>query len=218
MRSTRASTPVAQTSAFRRLSRSFAIHSGRRRCSTIHISKRFCESLSAYRSAAVLFKLSDVFVTAAQLIPRLVSGFCCATSFNAHGAERDGGTAVERCADCLTGRSTARQHAVAHASRAARQKSQHWAEAQNGGVVHGATSTVDPAPGCAGKAIVSAHPRGDTSSSLLDYYSTCCTTSRALPLMDHTNRRQTTGAGHPSKPGSGARPACCARCRRMRRW
>jgi hypothetical protein len=92
------------------------------------------------------------------------------------------------------------QHAVMHVSRAARQKSQDWAEAQNGEVVHDATSTVDPAPGWAGKAIVSANPDADTSSSLLVDYSTCCATSPALPLMDHTNRRQTTGAGHPDRP------------------
>lgn len=75
-----------------------AIRPGRRWCSTIHMSKGFCASLSAYRSASVLFKLSDVLVAAAQLVPRLVGGFCCAASFNAHGAERDGGTAVESCA------------------------------------------------------------------------------------------------------------------------
>jgi hypothetical protein len=70
----------------------------------IHISERNCASLLAYRSAAVLFKFADMFVTAAQLVPRLVSGFCCATSFNAHGAQRDGGTAVEWCAHCLASR------------------------------------------------------------------------------------------------------------------
>jgi hypothetical protein len=59
------------------------------------------------------------------------------------------------------------------ASSAAGQKSQYWAKAQNGEVVHDATSTVDPAPGRAGEAIVSPSPRADTSSSLLDHYSTC---------------------------------------------
>lgn len=101
----RASTPVAHTSALvARVSRSVASRSARSRCSTIHISMRFCASLSAYRGAAVLFKFFDVLVAAAQLIPRLVGGFCCAASFNAHGAERDGGTAVEWCAHCVASR------------------------------------------------------------------------------------------------------------------
>jgi hypothetical protein len=82
---------------------------------------------------------------------------------------------------------------VRTASRAAGPKSQYWAEAQNGEGVHDATSTVNPAPpDRAGEVIVSAKPRADTSSSLLDYYSTCCATSRALPLMD-----QRSGAGQP---------------------
>jgi hypothetical protein len=58
-------------------------------------------SLSAYRGAAVLFKFLDVLVAAAQPVPRLVGGFCCAASFNAHGAERNGGTVIEWCAHCL---------------------------------------------------------------------------------------------------------------------
>jgi hypothetical protein len=62
---------------------------------------------------------------------------------------------------------------VTIASRAAGQKSQYWAKAQNGEVVHDAASTVDPAPGRASETIVSASPRADTSSSLLDHYSTC---------------------------------------------
>jgi hypothetical protein len=60
-----------------------------------------CVSLSAYRGAAVLFKLLDVLVAAAQPVPRLVGGFCCAPGFNAHGAERNGGTVIEWCAHCL---------------------------------------------------------------------------------------------------------------------
>ena len=99
----RASTPVAQTS-----------RSARRRCSTIHM----CASLSAYRGAAALFKLSDVSVAAAQQVPRLVGGFCWEASFNAHGAERDDGTALEWCARCLASRQTAGQDAVTMASRA----------------------------------------------------------------------------------------------------
>jgi hypothetical protein len=92
-------TPVAQTSDLvARVSRSVNSRSARRRCSTI----RGCASSSAYRSAAVLFKLLDVLVAAAQPVPRLVGGFCCAASFNAHGAERNGGTAIEWCAHCLT--------------------------------------------------------------------------------------------------------------------
>jgi hypothetical protein len=59
---------------------------------------------SAHRGAAVLFKLLDVLVAAAQQVPRLVGGFCCAVGFNAHGAERNGGTAVEWCAQCSAGR------------------------------------------------------------------------------------------------------------------
>jgi hypothetical protein len=63
-----------------------------------------CVSLSAYRGAAVLFKLLDVLVAATQPVPRLVGGFCYAAGFNAHGAQRNGGTAVEWCAQCLAGR------------------------------------------------------------------------------------------------------------------
>jgi hypothetical protein len=97
-------------------------------------------------------------------VPRLVAGFCCAAGFKAHDAESDGGTAIEWCAQCLASRSIARQYAVTTASRAVGQKSQYWAEALNGEAVHDATSTVDPAPGRAGDAIVSAIPRADTSS------------------------------------------------------
>jgi hypothetical protein len=60
-----------------------------------------CVSLPAYRGAAVLFKLLDVLVAAAQPVPRLVGSFCRAAGFNAHGAERNGGTAVEWCAQWL---------------------------------------------------------------------------------------------------------------------
>jgi hypothetical protein len=62
---------------------------------------RLCSSLSAYHGAAVLFKLLDVLVAAAQPVPRLVGGFGCAAGFNAHGTERNGGTAIEWCAHCL---------------------------------------------------------------------------------------------------------------------
>jgi hypothetical protein len=151
----RASTPVAQTSALvEQVSRSVAIRSARRRAPRFDI----CASLSAYRGAAVLFKLLDVFVAAAQQVPRLVGGFCCAASLNAHGAERDGGTAIEWCAHCLASRSIARQYAVTIASRAAGQKAQYWAKAQNGEVVHNATPTVEPALDRASEAIVSASP------------------------------------------------------------
>jgi hypothetical protein len=68
---------------------------------TVPIFMRLCASLSAYRGAAVLFKLLDVSVAAAQPVPRLLGGFCCAAGFNAHGAERNGGTAIEWCAHCL---------------------------------------------------------------------------------------------------------------------
>jgi len=189
-----ASTPVAQTSALvARVSRSVAIRSARGRCSTIRISMRFCASLSAYRDAAVLFKLLDVLVAAAQPVPGLVGGFGCAAGFNAHGAERDGGAAIEWSAHCLANRQIARQYAVNMASRAAGQKSQYWAKAQNGEVVHAATSTVDPAPDWADEVIVSAIRRADTSSSLLAHYSTCSRHQSARPLMD-----QTTAAGPPS--------------------
>jgi hypothetical protein len=161
-----ASTPVAPTSALvERVSRSVAIGSARRRCSTIHIFMRLCASLSAYRGAAVFFKLLDVLVAAAQPVPGLVAGFGCAAGFNAHGAERDGGTAIEWSAHCLASRQIARRYAVTIAWRAAGQKSQYWPKAQNGEVVHAATSTVRPAPPTgAGEVIVSAIPRPDTSS------------------------------------------------------
>jgi hypothetical protein len=63
-----------------------------------------CASFSAYRGAAVLFKLFYVLVAAAQLVPRLVRGFCCAAAINAHGAQRDGGTAIEWSAHCSASR------------------------------------------------------------------------------------------------------------------
>jgi len=63
-----------------------------------------CVSLSANRGAAALFKLLDVLVAAAQPVPRLVGGFGCAAGFNAHGAESNGGTAVEWCAQWLVSR------------------------------------------------------------------------------------------------------------------
>ena len=37
-----------------------------------------CASFSAYRGATVLFKLFYVLVAAAQQVPRLIGGFCCA--------------------------------------------------------------------------------------------------------------------------------------------
>jgi hypothetical protein len=80
-----------------------SVHLFEKRCEVVS-DCRFCASLSAYRSAAVLFKLLDVLVAAAQLVPRLIGGFCCPTSFNAHGAEGDGGTAVEWCAHRLASR------------------------------------------------------------------------------------------------------------------
>jgi hypothetical protein len=102
----RASTPVAQTSALvARVSRSVARRFARGRCSTMHVPMRSCASLSAYRGTAVLFKLLDVLVTAAQQrVPRLVDGFCCAAGFKAHDTESDGGTAIEWCAQCLASR------------------------------------------------------------------------------------------------------------------
>ena len=139
----RAKTPVAQTCAL-----------------VAHI----CASLSAYRGAAMLFKLFDVLVAAAQQVPRLVGGFRCLASFNTHGAKRDGGTAVEWCAQCLASRSIARHYAVTIASRAAGQKSQYWAKAQKGEVVHDATPTIEPALDRASEAIVSASARAGTSS------------------------------------------------------
>ncbi len=59
---------------------------------------------SAYRGAAVFFEFLDVLVAAAQQVPRLVGGFRCAAAFDAHGAHRNGGTAVEWCAHCLASR------------------------------------------------------------------------------------------------------------------
>jgi hypothetical protein len=70
---------------------------------------------------------------------------------------------------------------VTIASCAAGQNSQYWAKASNLEVVHDATSIVHPAPVWAIETIVSANPRPDTSSSLLDHYSTFHATSRARP-------------------------------------
>jgi hypothetical protein len=140
-----ASTPDAQTSALvARVSRSVAIRSARTRCCTIRISMRFCASLSAYRGAAVLLKLLDVLVAAAQPVPGLVGGFCCAAGFNAHGAERDRGTPIEWSAHCLASRQIARRYAVTIASRAAGQQSQYWTKAQNRKVVHAAPRPLTP--------------------------------------------------------------------------
>ena len=148
----------------------------------------FCASLSAYRDAAVLFKLLDVFVAPAQSVPGLVGGVGCAAGFNAHGAERDDRTAIEWSAHRLLRRQIARQYEVNMASRAAGQTSQYWAKAPNGEVVHAATSTVDPVPNSAGEVIVSAIRRADTSRSLLGHYSTCSRRRRAQSLMDQNNR------------------------------
>ena len=138
-----ASTPVAETSALvAQVSRSVASRSARRRCSTNQI--RICASLSAYRGAAVLFKFLDVLVAAAQQLPRLVSGFCCAASFEAHGAQRDDAAAVERCTHCSASRWRARPYAVMIASRRVGQKSQYWAKVRNGEGVHDVTSIVNP--------------------------------------------------------------------------
>jgi hypothetical protein len=129
---------------------------------------RFCAQLSAYRrsplsayrGAPVLFKFLDVFVAAAQIVPRLVGGFCCAASFNAHSAERDDGTAVNWCAHCSASRHNARQSAVTAVARAQGQKSQYWAKAKGGEVLHEATSTVIPA-GPAGRGYrFTEHARG----------------------------------------------------------
>jgi hypothetical protein len=126
---------------------------------------RFCASLSAYRGAAVLLKLLDVLVAAAQPVRGLVGGFCCAAGFNAHGADRERGTAIEWSTHCLAGRQIARRYAVTIASRGAGQKSQYWAKAQNGEVDHAATSTGRPAPPTGTReVIVSAIQRPDTSS------------------------------------------------------
>lgn len=130
-------TPVRQTRVLvARVGRSVAICSA---CTP------FCASLSAYRGTAVLLKLLYVFVAAAQVIPRLVGGLCCAASFNAHGAEWDGGTAIEGCAHDLASRWVARRYAAITASRAAGHQTQYWANAPHGEVVHDAASTVDPA-------------------------------------------------------------------------
>jgi hypothetical protein len=65
---------------------------------------RLAGSLSAYSGAAVLFKLADVLVAAAQIVPCLVRGFSCATGFDAHSAEKNDGTAIEWCADSSASR------------------------------------------------------------------------------------------------------------------
>jgi hypothetical protein len=61
-------------------------------------------SLSAYSGAAVLFKLADVLVAAAQTVPCLARGFSCATGFDAHSAEKNDGTAIEWSADSSANR------------------------------------------------------------------------------------------------------------------
>jgi hypothetical protein len=97
-------TPVLQTRALvARVRRSVAI------CSAC---MPFCASLSAYRGTAVLLKLLYVLVAAAQVVPRLVGSLGCAASFNAHGAEWDGGTAIEWCAHGLASRWVARRYAA----------------------------------------------------------------------------------------------------------
>jgi len=168
-----------------------AIRFGRARSATIRVSIRFCASLSAYRDAAVLFKLLDVLVAPAQPVPGLAGRFGCAAGFNAYGAEWDDRTAIEWSAHRLLRRQIAGQYAVNAASRAAGQKSQYWAKVPNGEGVHAATSTVDPAPKLAVAVIVSAIRRADTSSSLLAHYSTC---SR------HPSGTAPNGLKQPSRP------------------
>ena len=59
-------------------------------------------SLSAQGGAAVLFKLLDVLVAAAQAVPGLVGGFSRAAGFDAHTAEKNDGTEIDWCAGSLT--------------------------------------------------------------------------------------------------------------------
>src|SRR5271156_2444604 len=162
---------------------------------------RFCASLSAYRDAAVFFKFLDVLVAAAQPVPGLVGGFGCAAGFNAHGAERDDGTAIEWSARCLASRQIARQYAL-NMARAAGQKSQYWAKAQNGEVHNAATSAVDPAPDWADEVIVSAIRRADTSGSLLDHYSNC-SRHQSGPSPDGPNNRSLPSLGGARRPRTG---------------
>jgi hypothetical protein len=68
------------------------------------VGTRFGISLSAYLGTAMLLKLLYVLVAAAQVAPRLVGGLSRAANFNAHGAEWDGGTAIEWCAHGLASR------------------------------------------------------------------------------------------------------------------
>ena len=197
-----ASTPDAQTGALvARVSRSVAIRSARRRRSAIRMSTRFCASLSAYRGAAVLFKVSDVLVAAAQPISGLVGGFGGPARFNAHGAERDDGAAVKWCARCLASqRHIARKYAVNMASPAAGQKSQYWAKPQDSEVVHAATPTlVPPAPRLGG--LRSSFQRSCVWTRVGDYSTTTRLVrppGRPRPLMD-----QTIGAGSLSTTSAG---------------
>jgi hypothetical protein len=58
--------------------------------------------LSAQGGAAVLFKLLDVLVAAAQAVPGLVGGFSRAAGFDAHTAEKNDGTEIDWRAGSLT--------------------------------------------------------------------------------------------------------------------
>ena len=74
------------------------------------------------------------------------------------------------------------QCAVTIACFAAGQRSQYWAGAQREWGFSCFTSTVEPAPHRAGEAIVSAAPRADTRSSLLNFSYVSAGDSNPKPL------------------------------------
>lgn len=104
--------------------------------------RRSALALSAYRGSAILLKLVNVSIAAAQVISRLVGSLRHPPGFNAHGAERDYTTAIESES---ASREIARHNASTAPSPAVGYTWQHWAKAPNGVIVHDAASTVDPA-------------------------------------------------------------------------
>jgi hypothetical protein len=120
----------------------------------------------------------------------LVNGFCCAAGFKAQDAKRDGGAAIEWCAHCWANRKVVGRLAVLIASRTVGHKSQYWAEAPKGEVVHNATSFVDPV---ADRAVRTSSQRERPGARVVHY----STTTRPV----HVISRAPAGMGQTAEAG-----------------
>src|SRR5262249_19018837 len=108
---------------------------------------------------------------AAKPVGGLICGFCCAAGLNAHGAVNDGGTAIEWGAHCLVpaGRSQGSTRGQSLRVLRLRRRSTGRRRRKAGLFMMSAPLVVTRGTR-GGEAIVSASPRADTSSSLLDLF------------------------------------------------